>query len=703
MAEPKYIQRPLSGCGMGLLAIALLSFGCGSKNGRKGPPGDVTAEQHAVSDTAARPDRLFCEVTADVRPGVPDIVEVNEFRTDSTLDVVPADAGFPLPSLPDGPAVLMHLGPSAVLPFPWNWYTSPDDSSPTGLRLSMFEPEQSSVIIDKVLKMIPNWGEDAQRLDGFGAIGLVVLPVATDMDPESLPDKTGPGQPVEVIRMSPEEGYPSVPLALSYQLYEDANSGELIVRTLELEPIYLLNERTSHLILVRRTLTDAEGQAFQPYPLARVILGLDEPYGPPAVAERMVRVRDETLQALADIPGAPPVEELAAAVLFTVGTMTADMFEAVELLEQEESVVDLDPDGDGVDNIFSAQQYFGSSPANVSGVVAARFKCPDFRDAGGHLGYDQDGKLSVHNFYWRDFLLVIPDQVDLHPFPVVTMQHGISSWKETEHAATKALATRGIATGVFDFMYHSKGSQTGGFQFVQIDSANGTVGNFRQSALDLLSFVKALEKLAKEHDLFPLEGEDGPDLRFERVGYLGHSLGALVSAIAAPLSTGDRVAGLVAGGGNFRYLFEVFLKDNGLWGLIPGDAAAGFKVLASHFMSRTDPAVFSRHMMLSPGPGRDPCRFLLLVGLEDGTIPPECGHALTVAAGSPLLEPFLKEWPWTSSSPAGDTTFGTIQFQAGHEFFKGGDGPEIKAAAQGVFYHYVETYLNTGQYEIVWP
>jgi len=175
------------------------------------------------------------------------------------------------------------------------------------------------------------------------------------------------------------------------------------------------------------------------------------------------------------------------------------------------------------------------------------------------------------------------------------------------------------------------------------------------------------------------------------------------ATMAAPLYSGERAAGLVAGGGNFRFLFEVFLKNNGLYDLIPGKAMVGFKLLAGHIMSSADPASFAVHLVNEPLPGYSPCPFLLLLALHDGTVPPECGRALAVAARSPLVEPVLEEWDWLEPVAGEHTTYGAIQFDGGHEFFNGGDGSQLQALSQGVMLDYLETYFQSGEPQVVWP
>lgn len=627
-------------------------------------------------------------------PGAEEVLEVTEPAADTTS----------FPALPNGAGVVLAAqGDLPVAPFPFDWFTTPDPASPTGLRLSIAGEGYGNRLLEAVLNMVPSYGDDAVRLDGFGAVGMVVLPVNTPLEATGLPAASGPGEPVEVFRIT-ADGAESVPFALATAVYE-LDDGEPL-HAIELEPIGALCERSEYLVLVRRGLTDAAGEPFAPFPMTRVLLGLQPPYGPSEVAQRLAALRDRTMAALAKVPEAPPPEELAAAVLYTVGTMTADMQQAADLVRGEEFEFDLDPDGDGADNLLAPDDYgpFGATPPDyVSMVVEARFRVPDFRDETGFLGLDQDGEISIHGYQWRDFYLVLPAQPREVPVPLVIFQHGINSYKETELSVAKELAERGFAAAAFDFVYHEKGSETAGFKFIQIDAPNLTVGNFRQTALDILSFHEALKQLGQARDLIPGNGAGEPDIDLDRIIFAGHSLGALESTMTSAISDGKRAAGLIAGGGNFRHLFEVFLKSKGLWDLFPSKARVGFKVLANHLMSPADPASYAPLLTLRPPEDGSPAPFLLLAAMSDETIPPECAHAATLALGSPIIEPVEVLWPWATTAPAEGRTSGTVQFQGGHEFFNGGDGPDTRKLSRELFYHWVETFMDSGVPEILWP
>ncbi len=673
------------------LGLAIVLAGCAAGAGESdiskdiletAEPVDVPVELELVAPKDVPRDEIAQDLFA-VDPG-------------SEAEVVPY-----LPPLPSAPGVIVEVQSEIpVLPVPWDWFTVDDPSSPTGQRLSFVGPRQDSVLTFPLLDMFTSYRTEASALDGYGASGLIMVPINVEMDPASLPPITGPGLALELLEVGAEPGGHGPQCQVSYRELED--EGE-VLRYLEFAPEAPLVERTSYLLVVRRSLTDIDEVAFEPYPLMRVVLGLDEPYGPPEVVDAAVRMREATLAALEATPGAPAVDDLAAAILFTVGTMTADMLVAADMLLDEEVGYDLDPDEDGVPNVVSAEEFFGSPQAGLSAVVSGRFLAPQFLNEDGLVIANEEGDMVVTGFEWREFFLIVPDAPDKAPYPVGLFQHGINSWKETEYSIARELAAQGVAAAVFDFIYHGKGNESSGFYFLQIDKPTITAGNFRQSVLDTLSFRLALKLMAEEQDLYPLGGDGLPDFDFSAFLFAGHSLGALVTSMACALSPDARIGGFVSGGGNFRFLLVDTLKAVGLYDFIPPDVMLGFRLLSGHLIGAADPVNYGPLLVHDPVAGRGSCPFLLQVGLKDETIPSKCGRALAGAARSPLIKPVLEEWAELDAVPAAGLTYGTVQFAGGHEFFNGGEGPEEKARARGLFLHFVTSYIETGVPEIIWP
>ncbi len=684
-------MRGRAGLALGWAGLVLLGA-C------SGTGGTAEGEDRRAEDEQRTGEVLDVPAEADSGRGLDGI-----FETECTPDLAEPELRGeergqeiePYPPLLEGAGAGMEVQTdSPALPFPFDWFTVPAPETATGLKMALDEEAAKSVLLASVLKMIPSYAEDAGSMDGFGSIGLIILPINTPMSQDIIDSAAGKDV---LLYEVPEQGT-AVEVSFSLAWQEAEYSGKP-VRLLEVTPHHALAERTAHLLLLRRSLVDAAGEPFAPPPMAEVLLGLREPFGPKALADRMALLRDRTLAVLARIPDAPAPEEVAAAVLFTVGTMTADLQLVAASVEAAEVDVELDPDGDGKDNVFGPGQFppwAGNPPEEVGLVVEGRFLSPDYRGPDGLVGP------VPQNQVWHDFFLVMPAKPEGQPFPLVLIQHGINSHKETELGLARRAAGKGMAAASFDFLYHAKGESNGGFSFVQIDGARKTVGNFRQSALDMLAFARALQGLAAAKDLYPLSGADGiPDLSDARIAFSGHSLGALESSIAGALSSRQRVAGLIAGGGSFRHLFETFLKNQGLYDLVPPDAMTGFRLLASHMMSPADPAAYAHLLEHEPAPGHTACSFLLLTVLEDGTIPAPCAEAFTRASHAPLVEPFDVQWPDVPTAPAAGLTSGTLQLHGDHEFIH--ESNPTGEAARAAYFHFLSTFFESGKPEILWP
>ena len=660
-----------------LLATALLFVArCSSPSSN--PTGDI-----GTTDSAA--DAGF-DVPLDAPEGTPDGTEDRGAPPADTVETVdPED----LPPLPVGPWIQMSLREDPpMLPFPWDWHTEDTEDTDTGLRLKVTGPLRSNALIQPVANMFAAYLPHTELLDGFGAIGIVALPVTEA--PAALPAHSGPGEVIEVRRVS--DGA-DMTFRIEYSEYLEA--GEVVRRLVELDPVVPLREGERYLVLVHAGLTGAvDGVPFEVAPLAEVILDRRAPYGPPSWRTAMERIRDRTLEALEALPDPPATEDLALALLYTTGTSTELLFAAADVVQGMNIEVDLDPDGDGMDNITPgpAHPSFSNNP-QVGLVVEGTFLAPDFRDDEGILRGDEDGAPVVHSYPPREFWLLVPAAPEGGPWPFAITQHGLNSWKETQYGWGRDYASLGIASGGFDFMYHGAG-QDGGFWFLSVDVPREVVDNFRQSALDMLSFERAVAGLNEDLAL-------GLDL--SRIAYTGHSLGAIMSSLACPLSHTERIGGFVNGGGDFMHLIKTAFEKTGLYDALPGGMWSAFRVLGGHIMSQSDPALYAHYLMQEPEGDRGPCPFQLQVSLQDTTVPPRTGYELAVAAGAPLVEPVLEPWEWLTPTPPEGLTWGVLQFDGEHELFNGGNGPEKKARARGVFFHYVDTFLHGGLPEIVWP
>jgi len=593
-----------------------------------------------------------------------------------------------------------------MTPFPTDLYRRKDSASTTGGRIDVMGVHGAPGLLKPMFDLFGDtFATDLALMDGFGTLAFLVIPLATRMDPETVPEATGPGEGIEVVAFD-ADGIPyQAIMDVDYEEYSTGVEGSSLI-VLQLFPRVPLAEKTRHLVLIRRSLTDATGTALQPYPMAEVLLGTRQPYGPAAVRQTLVDLAEQTEAALDAWDAQADRGLLAAAFTFTTGSMESELFQAGDAMEEVETAYNLDPDEDGTDNVFLPGEYDGipGSEDKVARIITGEFRCANFRNEQGHILSGQDGEIAVQGHYWRPFWLVLPAAATEGPVPIVFAQHGINSWKETMHGFARRFAGQGWASGCFDFLHHAKGTD-GGFKFLKVDRLAFSRDNFRQTALDYVMFVRTARRIFEENQFLGdrTDGVSGSEVDFSMVVFSGHSLGAIESTIALSVY-GDEASGvLLNAGGNLQFLMEGFLKSAGLYDIAPGDALVGFKIVGSQLFSAMDPAVFAPYLVTKPRPGFGPVPHLLLVSTNDETIYPECGFALTKALGTPLLDPAVVEWPHVQLSGPEGLTSGTVQFAGSHEMLAGSSEVEMRLQAEEVYFHYIHTWFQTGTPQIIWP
>jgi hypothetical protein len=686
---------------VGFGCLALVTGGCGGKED-KGPEDtqpqpDVVVEVRSELDLVEPPDGVD-DLAADISD-----VEEMDLSPDGAelLDGADIEADIPALYPEEFPAagVKLLLGVSPTLPYPWNGYLVPDSSSRTGRRVSFSGPFSLPEIFEGAAGMFSKAPKDLATMGGFGALGMLGVPLASAMDSEVLPAATDE-TPLMGVWLAKEGELVEVPFQIELQ---DCTHEDSDVRLLVLHPRRPLREGGRYLVAFSTDLEDAEGTSFAPFPATEVLLGLRAPYGTAAEQQAMSAAREETLATLATGDVGIPLEKLAAAYVFDVDVMESDLFGAARTIDEEIIEFDFDPDGDGEPNVFEAGTNGAPSGAGMLAFVQGRFKTPNFRNADGIMEYGEDGKLVLQGYEWRDFWLMIPEKLLEDDVPIAFVQHGLNSWKETMYGMGKDFVARGYVVAAFDFLHHKKNNE-GGWDFVVIEKMGVTRDNFRQCALEYYAFVHGLKQLLglDIQTLLPLPVQTG-SVDFERIVITGHSLGAIESSLMAPLYQGEALVGLLNAGANLQYLMMGFLKETGLYDLAPCDMLHGLRIIASHIMSPMDPGIMARYIYEEPPEGTPAKPYLLEIGLKDGTVYWETGYDLARALGSPLLLPCTECWPYLDVAAAATTEVGTVQFDGGHQFFFGGDGPDIKAQAHAIYYNFVETGMADGTPELMWP
>ena len=132
-------------------------------------------------------------------------------------------------------------------------------------------------------------------------------------------------------------------------------------------------------------------------------------------------------------------------------------------------------------------------------------------------------------------------------WPVVILQHGITSRKEDMLALTAALSKAGFATIAMDMVLHgSRGfdvtgdgnadvvanDEKGATAYMNLQNARAMRDNMRQSIVDLLRLRAAIASLAGQEF-------DGQKIDVSNVSFVGHSLGGIVGASFTAIANTD--------------------------------------------------------------------------------------------------------------------------------------------------------------------
>jgi hypothetical protein len=194
------------------------------------------------------------------------------------------------------------------------------------------------------------------------------------------------------------------------------------------------------------------------------------------------------------------------------------------------------------DSAFAA--FFGGNPPSPLGaMVRASFPSPDYRENGRFPARfldssDEPPEVPI------EFLLALPRGTP--PFPTVVIQHGFGGDDTIVAQFAGDFTAAGLALIGIPAPEH--GPRGNFLDFFDFDDFNAFGNNFRQSSVDLLTLTRLL---ASGLDV---DGDGAPDLRGDRLGYLGQSLGGVIGGVFTAVEPGIAVSVLNVPGGKLSQL-----------------------------------------------------------------------------------------------------------------------------------------------------
>jgi len=511
--------------------------------------------------------------------------------------------------VPDGATAGWYDPLVEVTTFPDDVHTVDDEASLTGLSVS-FQPEAEALLRASTPEGF-NIVDGLESLDGFGTTAAILLRFTGPVNAATLSADTA--------RLVDLDGDGS---ALPFEVeWTDEDATAIIY------PLFPLEPKRLHGLVVTRDLLDASGQPVWAAPALRELL--EGEATDPALARMHGRYAD-LLDAAADLAA---VEDVAAATVFTTQSLHEEDLAVAEVLATGSPEIRIE------------------GPCEPQGTVDL---CPAVLVADDFLGPDQHFELQpgatpvVEQTYELQLDVYLPTDAPEGPLPVIVYGHGLGGDRGEGKGFARQVADLGLAVVALDAPSHNDHPTNPDayelywiFQFFGL-GLEGTLDvlqmrdHWRQAAWDKLQLVAALR------DGVDVDLDGAPDLDGERIYYSGHSLGGIMGAHLLALDEGIEAAELsVPGGrvGDIVYRGEIFAPLVALMspeGTQEGDVARFFPMMQAA-IERGDAANWAPLVLDGE---RD---VLTTMVVDDGIIPNECNRMLARAFGVHHAPPFLQE------------------------------------------------------------
>lgn len=578
----------------------------------------------------------------------------------------------------------------AVETFPDDYYTTPDPSTVTGLRVRFdadLAPWLSTVPggYDKVFVQL-------EELDGFGTTAGVLLRFTGPIHDVPSGEASLDSDAIQLVDLS---GDAAVRIPFEVQTADEDSS-------LMLWPMVPLVPGHRHGVILTRDLPAADGGCIAPSPTLRKLLGGT------ATDPRLVRLLPRYEELLAKTGVAPG--DVSAATVFTAQSIVETSVAAAA-------------------DIAARGYEWAQAPVctDVGGwrECDGTFVAWDYRDAAGVV---QDG--SPQASYELAVRLWLPLEAPA-PWPVVVFGHGLGSDRGQAKALAEVAAPMGIATVAIDAVAHgvhpgappnpSTAVAVAAFFGISLETLelDGLVlrDNWRQSTYDKLQLVRLLT------DAPDLDDDGAPELDPDHLSYLGVSLGGIMGAELLALSPALGAGILSVPGGRVTSIMsdsETFAPI--LFGLTPpgatkSDVLRFFPVLQT-LIERGDASNYAPYVLSKRLQGAGPAPQLLLnMAVGDATVPNVCTRSLARALGVPVAPPVLQTVGVVETAPtppfsgnlSQELTAGLFQYDRVTK--SPGADPvvaehdNVAKSQEGLLQetHFLQSWLDTGVGEIIDP
>lgn len=684
----------------------------------------------------------------------------NDGQTDGDSEIeadgdTEAEIDFEYPDEPENRVVYDMYGPSNVndkdhynrLPYPYNYFTVEDESTRTGIKLKLSKANGSSYsnyipyntnMIDRGIFLLSN-NEDAMldalnTLDGFSTFGAIYVEIEPDVDESMLPqtpeDSVKDDSLVYVLNIdkNSDDFGKKVPVWVKKEeaiKFIDQTNYEHVYWYLEIRPYTAFDEITTYALVIENGLKTPDGDLLESSIDFRVVSAL---YPNLEKLENFKHLKPEVarlkpvMETLTSEEIGLAKEDLLLAVDFKTQSVTSDLT-YIEQKYRNGEYISPDPVFTEID--IDTPQKISSGSANIGAVIQGTFKAADFRlprdyEENEHrmrsFAYDENNNPVVQDSIDIPFTLILPDDAEKQPFPVVIAQHGIFSSRGAVTFLASTFAEKGYATIVMDFVYHGdreeKGQGMPPLEFIDVSYPLKTRASFVQSSADqfqLIHMLKTWDEYTNTKDVFPKDGDGKVDLDMEHLAYFGHSLGSIVGSTTIPVSH-DLNAGVInVGGGGLTDYLQGFLAYWGLATVYPPYYFNQFATAIQTILDGGDSVNFTKLLKVD-GVSK---KILIQESIDDDTVPNAVTANYAKAVGAPHLNPVFKSVYGLEVVDGPVNSYGYQQFDpACHNSLNDSDcgvqGGEAtygltKQSMQDQLVHFIETYIETGTAEIKVP
>lgn len=402
---------------------------------------------------------------------------------------------------------------TCALPWPSNFFTRPDASRSTGVRVNI--PRES--IREELLLDVPR-SLDVQRIfntsDGFSAASAVIFELDQQPDPQALPADGG-----ELVGAWDLDTGERIPVRAQINLYARSNKVSAPANILEVFPRSRWRFGARIVVAVSSSLSSRSGQSFS------TSTGFARVLSEPSEAARLGYT-----DALSLLESRGWVRErLLSATVFTTRSEASATLPMRGLMTQ--ALESPHP----IRNVQTFYQAVGPIAAYVKGEVQVL----DFRNADGLVEYERTPAAK-----WLRFRLSLPRNTGGKPVPVALFGHGITVVKETDVTVSLTNARKGFATLSIDQPNHGTRSREDGGYVLNLMSTphvGRLLGMMAQSPVDFMSLYQAARTSFAALDVLPRNRHTGPgdgipDLDTSNIYYQGTSLGGVLGTTFVSLA-----------------------------------------------------------------------------------------------------------------------------------------------------------------------